>query len=146
LLPPHSTPLQFFFLFLQLQYHHIPLHHYFFSCFCNFVTTAFHCLPRMLLSRMDSFKKKFKQQDHCWLLQLFAGVANHKSPLLISYCFVALFFIFCCGKNVKKVMFTMSCMFLFQIVDKVLNSPDSRSIFLNLNSFYFDAFVAKATI
>ncbi len=43
-------------------------------------------------------------------------------------------------------MFTMSCMFLFQIVYKVLNSPDSRSIFLNLNSFYFDAFVAKATI
>jgi len=37
----------------------------------------------------------------------------------------------------------MSCMFLFQIVDKVLNSLDFRFLFLNLNSFYFDAFVAK---
>ncbi len=60
LLPPHSTPLQFLFLFLQLHYHRIPLHHYFFSCFYNFVTTAFHCHPRMLLSIMDSFKKQFQ--------------------------------------------------------------------------------------
>jgi hypothetical protein len=43
-------------------------------------------------------------------------------------------------------MFTMSCMFLFQIVYKVLNSLDSRSIFLNLNFFYFDAFIVKAII
>ncbi len=42
-------------------------------------------------------------------------------------------------------LFTMSCMFLFQIMDKVLNFSYFGSLFLDLNSFYFDAFVAKAT-
>jgi hypothetical protein len=46
----------------------------------------------------------------------------------------------------KRVnLFTMSCMLLFQILDYVLNSPDSGSLFLDLNFFYSDAFVAKTT-
>ncbi len=45
----------------------------------------------------------------------------------------------------KRVnLFTMSCMLLFQIMYKVLNSSYFGSLFLDLNSFYSDAFVVKA--
>ncbi len=37
----------------------------------------------------------------------------------------------------------MAYMFLFQIVDKVLNSLDFEFLVFGLNSFYFDAFVVE---
>jgi hypothetical protein len=43
----------------------------------------------------------------------------------------------------KRVLFTMSCMLIFQIVDKVLNSLDFGFVFFGLNYFYFDAFVVE---
>ncbi len=48
-------------------------------------------------------------------------------------------------KMQEKVLFTISCMLLFQILDKVLNSPDSGSFFLRLNYFYYDASIPKVT-
>jgi hypothetical protein len=74
------------------------------------------------------------------------GVANHKFPLLISYCFVALFFIFCHGQNIKKGYVHNVMHVLVPNCGQGFELPNSRSFFLNLNSFYFDAFVAKATI
>ncbi len=45
----------------------------------------------------------------------------------------------------KRVnLFTMSCMLLFQIINKVLNSSYFGSLFLDLIFFYSNAFVAKA--
>jgi hypothetical protein len=46
----------------------------------------------------------------------------------------------------ERVLFTMSCMFLFQIVDKVLNYLDYGFLFFGLNYFYSDAFVVEGAI
>jgi len=114
LLPPHSTPLQFLFLFLQLHYHHIPLHHHFFSCFCNFVTTAFNCHPRMLLSRMDSFKNKFQAVGplltiaivNCWSCKSQVSITN---KLLLCCTFLYLLLWKKCKKRLCSQCHACSC-------------------------------------
>ncbi len=79
------------------------------------------------------------------MLELFVKVASyynivgHELPLLISHCFVALFFIFFHGRNTREgfvhnVMHVPILVFRFSV------------FFLGLNYFYSDAFVVEAII
>jgi hypothetical protein len=73
------------------------------------------------------------------------NIVNHKLPLIINHCFVALFFIFCHGRNAIK-----------GFVHNVVHAPildygqgfelsEFWVFFLGLNFLYYDGYVVKAT-